>query len=122
MQVASVTVTRGKVRRVRLGPQRAVQQVAVFCGEVKEGVELLLPRGMSAVPLGGDVQLFQVNGLRPCLPPLGRLAMSPAAITDIRPYSTLPEMHESEVLHAISGEITPIHPRIQQIDVRMDRG
>jgi phage gp45-like len=63
-QVASVMVTRGKVRRVRLGPQRAVLQVAVFRGEVKEGVELLLPPGMSAVPLGGDVLLFQVNGRR----------------------------------------------------------
>jgi phage gp45-like len=63
-QVAAVMVTRGKVRRVRLGPQRAVLQVAVFRGEVKEGVELLLPPGMSAVPLGGDVLLFQVNGRR----------------------------------------------------------
>ncbi len=63
-QVASGMVTRGKVRRVRLGPQRAVLQVAVFAGEVKEGVELLLPPGMSAVPLGGDVLLFQVNGRR----------------------------------------------------------
>jgi phage gp45-like len=36
----------------------------VFRGEVKEGVELLLPPGMSAVPLGGDALLFQVNGRR----------------------------------------------------------
>ena len=61
-QVAVSLITRGKVRRVRLGPQRAVLQVAVFKGEVKEGVELLLPPGMSTVPLGGDVLLFQVNG------------------------------------------------------------
>jgi phage gp45-like len=63
-QVAVSLITRGKVRRVRLGPQRAVLQVAVFKGEVKEGVELLLPPGMSTVPLGGDVLLFQVNGRR----------------------------------------------------------
>lgn len=30
-------------------------------GEVKEGVELLLPPGMSAVPLGDDVLLFGVD-------------------------------------------------------------
>ena len=60
-QVAAVVVTRGKVR---LGPQRAVLQVAVFRGEVKDGVELLLPPGMSAAPLGGDALLFQVNGRR----------------------------------------------------------
>jgi phage gp45-like len=60
-QVAAVMITRGKVRRARLGPQRTVLQVSVLKGEVKEGVELLLPPGMSAVPLGGDVLLFQVG-------------------------------------------------------------
>ena len=63
-QVAAVMVTRGKVRRARLGPQRTVLQVSVLKGEVKEGVELLLPPGMSAVPLAGDVLLFQVGARR----------------------------------------------------------
>jgi phage gp45-like len=63
-QIAAVVVTRGKVRRARLGPQRTVLQVTVLKGEVKEGVELLLPPGMSAVPLAGDALLFQVNGRR----------------------------------------------------------
>lgn len=38
-------ITRGKLRRARLGPQRTVLQVSVLKGEVKEGVELLLPPG-----------------------------------------------------------------------------
>ena len=63
-QVLASLITRGKLRRARLGPQRTVLQVSVLKGEVKEGVELLLPPGMSAVPLGGDVLLFQVGARR----------------------------------------------------------
>jgi hypothetical protein len=55
-------VTRGNVQRVRLGPQLAVTQVEVLKAEVRQGVELLLPPGMSAVPVGAGVLLFQVNG------------------------------------------------------------
>lgn len=63
-QVASMLVTRGKVKSARLGGQRTVLQVTVLRGEVKEGVELVLPPGMSHLPLGGDALIFQVNGMR----------------------------------------------------------
>jgi phage gp45-like len=81
-QVAAVMVTRGKVRGARLGPQRTVLQVSILKGEVKEGVELLLPPGMSAVPLGGDVLLFQVGGRRDHLVALVDDPVS--RITDLR--------------------------------------
>lgn len=63
-QAVALIISRGKLCRARLGPQRTVRQVTVLKGEVKEGVELLLPPGMSAVPLGGDVLLLQIGARR----------------------------------------------------------
>jgi phage gp45-like len=56
-------VTRGKVVQATAG-RRTTLQVTLLAGEVKNGVELLLPYGRSALPLAGDVLTLQVLGSR----------------------------------------------------------
>jgi len=57
-------VLRGKVLRAALNPRRTLLQLGIRGDETKDGVELLLPYGMSALPLAGDALAFAVMGLR----------------------------------------------------------
>lgn len=78
-------ITRGVVTQCALGAKRAILQATGLATETKAGVELFLPYGMSAYPLGGeDVILLQVAGTREHLVAL--FADSPAMrITDLLP-------------------------------------
>lgn len=58
-----LAITRGKVLQSSPG-RRTTVQVALLAGEVKNGVELLLPYGMSALPPAGDVLALQILGSR----------------------------------------------------------
>lgn len=63
--VARSIVSRGRIVLTVLNPKRALIQVNILAGEVKENIELMLPYGMSAnPPAGGDVLLFAVGGSR----------------------------------------------------------
>lgn len=58
-------VTRGRVVSAALNPKRTLLQISGLKGEVKTGIELFLPFGMSARPTGGeDLLLLQVGGSR----------------------------------------------------------
>jgi phage baseplate assembly protein V len=57
-------VSRGKLFAAAMAPARTVIQVRILANEAKDGVELLLPYGMSALPTAGDVLLLAVAGLR----------------------------------------------------------
>lgn len=73
-------VTRGKALRATRAPRRTMLQIAGLAGETFNGIELLLPYGMSAVPLAGDVVILQILGSRahlvalPCDDPSLRIA------------------------------------------------
>lgn len=58
-----LAITRGKVLQSSPG-RRTMVQVGLLAGEVKNGVELLLPYGMSALPAAGDVLALQILGSR----------------------------------------------------------
>ena len=57
-------ISRGKVVLSAMGTRRTMMQVSILASEVKNGVELLLPYGMSALPAAGDAVLLAVAGLR----------------------------------------------------------
>lgn len=57
-------VTRGKVMLATFAAVRTALQVALRYGETKDKIELMLPYGMSAIPLAGDVLLLQIGGQR----------------------------------------------------------
>lgn len=57
------TVSRAKMIGTVAG-RRMLVQVQMLNGEVKDGVELILPYGMSAIPNAGDVLVLTVGGTR----------------------------------------------------------
>ena len=59
-------VARGKIvaSAFTATQKRTVLQATALNGEVKDGLELVLPYGMSALPDAGDVLIFAVGGRR----------------------------------------------------------
>ena len=57
-------VVRGKLTLSTMGTIRTMIQVSLLAGELKNNVELLLPYGMSALPMQGDALLVAVAALR----------------------------------------------------------